>query len=70
METKEAPWLTHYRDLIRAYFEDESEEGCIARYAKMEECFYILMNFLGVPDNILKSIYQEEYANKYFARKE
>lgn len=62
--------LSHYRDLIRAYFEDESEEGCIVKYAKMDECCYILMNFLGVPDNILKSIYQEEYANKYFARKE
>ena len=37
MDTKEAPWLTH---------------------------------FLNVPGDIVKSVYQEEYANKYFARKE
>ena len=67
METKEAPWLTHYRDLIRAYFEDESEEGCIVKYAKMEECCYMLLHFLNVSDDIVKSVYQEEYANKYFA---
>lgn len=67
METKEAPWLTHYRDLIRTYFEDQTEEGRIAKYAKMEECCYMLLHFLNVPDDIVKSVYQEEYANKYFA---
>ena len=69
-ETKESPCLTHYRDLIRTYFADQTEEGRIAKYAGMEECAYMLMHFLNVPDDIVKSVYQDEYANKYFARKE
>lgn len=61
--------LSHYRDLIRTYFEDQTEEGRIAKYAKMEECAYMLVHFLDVPEDVAKSVYQEEYANKYFARK-
>jgi len=29
-----------------------------------------ILRLLNVPDDIVKSVYQEEYANKYFARKE
>ena len=58
METK---CLTHYRDLIRTYFEDQTEEGRIAKYAKMEECAYMLVHFLDVPEDVAKSVYQEEY---------
>ena len=41
MGTKEAPYLTHYRSLVRAYFADQTEEGRIAKYAKMAECAYM-----------------------------
>lgn len=67
METK---CLTHYRNLIRTYFADQTEEGRIAKYAGMEECAYMLVHFLDVPEDVAKSVYQEEYANKYVARKE
>jgi len=64
METKEAPCLTHYRDLIRTYFADQTEEGRIAKYAGMEECAYMLVHFLDVPEDTTETIYFEEYYAK------
>lgn len=67
MGTKEAPYLTHYRSLVRAYFADQTEEGRIAKYAKMAECAYMLVHFLDVPEDATETIYFDEYPG--FAKK-
>lgn len=67
MKPKEAEALTYYQNLIRSYFEDSSEEGRIAKYARMEECYHMLVHFLDIPEKTVKRIYQEEYSNKYLA---
>lgn len=53
--------LNHYRELVRAYFAETTEEGMISKYAKMRECEDIIVNIIGGPQETLERIYQDEY---------
>ena len=41
--------LNHYRELVRAYFAETTEEGMISKYAKMRECEDIIVKIIGGP---------------------
>lgn len=53
--------LNHYRELVRAYFADTTEEGMISKYAKIRECEDIIVGIIGGPQETLDRIYQDEY---------
>ena len=58
--SKEA-YIVRYRELIKAYFNDGTEQGRIAKYARMQEAEYILENILNVSHDAVRDIYNEEY---------
>lgn len=57
--------VQHYITLIRSYFSDQTEEGQIAKYAKMAECEYWMEKMLGIPKSEIHGIYNHEYWGFY-----
>ena len=55
----------HYRECIRKYFDDPTEEGEIAKQAAMAECEKILNEYFGYPRSRISEIYDAEYLKKY-----
>jgi hypothetical protein len=51
----------HYIDLIHSYFSDQTEEGQIAKYAKMTECEYWMENMVGISHEDILNIYDHEF---------
>lgn len=55
----------HYRECIRRYFDDPTEEGEIAKHAAMTECENILNEYFSCPRSRISEIYDSEYLRKY-----
>ena len=53
----------HYRELVRAYMRDRTEEGMIAKRAAMREAEYILREYFSCPH--LNNIFDQEYLKEY-----
>lgn len=51
---------TQYRRSIRVYFADTTEEGKIAKYARMEENEKTMTNLFQIPEKEINAIYEEE----------
>lgn len=54
-----------YRETIRSYYNDHTEEGQIAKKAKMREDEALMHDILSISNEKLYEIYNEEYAAKY-----
>lgn len=55
----------HYRELIRAYMRDHTEEGMVAKQAAMREAEFILREYFGCPQDHLNNIFDQEYLKEY-----
>ena len=55
----------HYRELVRAYMRDRTEEGMIAKRAAMREAEYILREYFSCPQDHLNNIFDQEYLKEY-----
>ena len=55
----------HYREVVRAYMRDRTEEGMIAKRAAMREAEYILRKYFSCPQDHLNNIFDQEYLKEY-----
>ncbi len=55
----------HYRELVRTYMRDRTEEGMVAKQAAMREAEYILREYFSCSQNHLNNIFHQEYVKEY-----
>ena len=57
--------VEHYRELVRNYFADTTEQGRIDKYARFEECEFIMKKLYQFDTNEIRDIYNQEYKARY-----
>ena len=54
-------YIKRYEETLRDYFDDGTEQGRIAKYAKSKEQEYVLETVFGVSYEDIKAIHDKEY---------